>query len=70
MTIDGIHQPEGRAFAIEVEPDRLKTLKVFVRQPSENIEGSTQTFRFIVEDRASYESDEYTATFNAPEKSK
>ena len=70
MTIDGINQPEDRAFAIEVEPDRLKTLKVFVRQPAENIEGSTQTFKFIVEDRASYESDEYTATFNAPEKSK
>ena len=51
----------------EAEPDRLKTLKVFVRQPADQVGSATQTFKFRVEDKASFETDEYTATFNAPE---
>ncbi|UVK49216.1 cytochrome c oxidase accessory protein CcoG (plasmid) [Mesorhizobium sp. AR07] len=67
MSVVGIDLPADRSFAIAVEPDRLKMLKVFVRQPAEQIKGQAQTFKFRVEDKASFESDEYTATFNAPE---
>ncbi|PAQ05506.1 cytochrome c oxidase accessory protein CcoG [Mesorhizobium temperatum] len=67
MSIVGIDLPAGRSFAIPAEPDRLKMLKVFVRQPANQVEGIVQTFKFRVEDKASFESDEYTATFNAPE---
>ncbi|GLS32281.1 cytochrome c oxidase accessory protein CcoG [Mesorhizobium albiziae] len=70
MTVTGIDQPEDRAFAISVDPDRLKTLKIFVRQPAESVETESQIFKFIVEDKASYEADEYTATFNALEVNK
>jgi cytochrome c oxidase accessory protein FixG len=70
MTVTGIDQPADRSVAIQVEPDRLKTIKVFVRQPAEFIDGEAQTFKFVVEDKASYERDEYVATFNAPGKTK
>ncbi|MER8680298.1 cytochrome c oxidase accessory protein CcoG [Mesorhizobium sp. M1405] len=67
MNVVGIDLPADRSFAIAVEPDRLKMLKVFVRQPAEQLKGQAQTFKFRVEDKASFEVDEYTATFNAPE---
>ncbi|MCV3205456.1 cytochrome c oxidase accessory protein CcoG [Mesorhizobium sp. YC-39] len=67
MSVVGIDLPADRSFAVPVEPDRLKTLKVFVRQPANQVESAAQTFKFRVEDKASFETDEYTATFNAPE---
>ncbi|PZV35900.1 cytochrome c oxidase accessory protein CcoG [Mesorhizobium kowhaii] len=70
MSVVGDDIPAGRSFAIPVEPDRLKMLKVFVRQPADQIRGTAQTFKFRVEDKASFEADEYTATFNAPETAK
>ncbi|TIP37031.1 MAG: cytochrome c oxidase accessory protein CcoG, partial [Mesorhizobium sp.] len=70
MVVVGDDIPAGRSFAIPVEPDRLKTLKVFVRQPADQIHAPAQTFKFRVEDKASFESNEYAATFNAPEAAK
>ncbi len=67
MNVVGINQPADRAFAVEVEPDRLKTLRVFVRQPREHIAATSQPFRFVVEDKSSFETDTYLATFEAPE---
>ena len=67
MTVVGIEQPATRTFAVEVEPDRLKTLKVFVRQPRENVAGQTQHFTFTVEDKSGAEHARYDATFEAPE---
>ncbi|WP_031248697.1 cytochrome c oxidase accessory protein CcoG [Mesorhizobium sp. LNHC229A00] len=67
MSIVGVDLPADRSFAIQVEPDRLKMLKVFVRLPADQIHGEAQTFTLRVEDKASFESNEYTATFNAPE---
>ena len=69
MSANGIDQPEGRSLAVPVEPDRLRTLKVFVRQPAAHVEDTAQSFRFVVEDKASFETDTYVATFNAPEAS-
>ena len=56
------------SLAIPVEPDKLRTLKFFVRQPARHVSRETQHFRFVVEDKASFETDEYKATFNAPER--
>ncbi|MEI9413978.1 cytochrome c oxidase accessory protein CcoG [Mesorhizobium sp. Cs1321R2N1] len=67
MSIVGVDLPSGRSFAIPVEPDRLTTLKVFVRQPADQIYKPVQSFTFRIEDEASSESAEYTASFNAPE---
>ncbi|TIT86075.1 MAG: cytochrome c oxidase accessory protein CcoG, partial [Mesorhizobium sp.] len=62
-----IDQPPSRSFSIPAEPDRLKILKVFVRQPAGQIKELVQSFEFRIEDKASSESAEYTASFNAPE---
>ncbi|WP_095204649.1 cytochrome c oxidase accessory protein CcoG [Mesorhizobium carmichaelinearum] len=70
MSIVGVDQPPSRSFPIAVEPDRLKVLKVFVRQPTDRIKEPAQSFEFRIEDQASSEAAEYTASFNAPEKSK
>jgi polyferredoxin len=70
MSVVGMNQPPDRAFAVEVEPDRLKTMRVFVRQPREEIGSTSQEFRFVVEDKSSFETDTYVATFAAPETSR
>ncbi|MDW6024816.1 cytochrome c oxidase accessory protein CcoG [Mesorhizobium sp. BAC0120] len=67
MSAVGIDQPEGRSFDVRVEPDRLKKLQVFVRLPADAIGDEHETFKFVVQDKASYEAAEYEATFNAPE---
>ncbi|MDG4853718.1 MULTISPECIES: cytochrome c oxidase accessory protein CcoG [unclassified Mesorhizobium] len=70
MSIVGIDQSPSRSFAVAVEPDRLKVLKVFVRQPTELIKEPVQSFEFRIADNASSESARYTASFNAPENRK
>lgn len=66
MTVVGIDQPADRSFAVQVEPDRLKTLKVFVSQPASRVAGPVQSFRFVIEDKSSFETDSYEAKFEAP----
>ncbi|WP_292377708.1 cytochrome c oxidase accessory protein CcoG [Mesorhizobium sp.] len=70
MSIVGIDRPPGRSFAIQVEPDRLKILKVFVRQPATLVKSPVQSFEFRIEDKSNSESAAYTASFNAPENRK
>jgi cytochrome c oxidase accessory protein FixG len=70
MSVVGIDQPEDRSFAVQVEPDRLKTLKVYVRQPADTITRPSETFKFVIEDKSSFETDSYTATFESPGASK
>ena len=70
MSIVGVDQAPSRSFSIAVEPDRLKVLKVFVRQPANRIKEPAQSFEFRIADKASSESAEYTASFNAPERGK
>ncbi|MEK1927807.1 MAG: FixG Ig-like domain-containing protein, partial [Rhizobium giardinii] len=67
MSMLGSGNPEGGAFDIELEPDRLKTIKVFVRQAAGQAASPLQEFKFIIEDSAGGERADYTATFNAPE---
>ena len=67
MKIVGIDQPAGVSFAIPVEPDRLRELRVSVLQPKEFVSSETATFRFIAEDKSSFERDAYVANFHGPE---
>ena len=67
MSVVGIDRPEDTAFDIALDPDRLKTVKIYVRQPRELVDGRVQNFRFLVEDPASGENAAYTANFDAPE---
>ena len=67
MSITGIDQPDGRSFAVPVDPDRLRTVKVFVRQPPDRVAAGKTPFKLIAEDMGSNEMDVYDATFDAPE---
>jgi hypothetical protein len=79
LSLEGSRAPPCRSAAsrgpgapspIPVEPDRLRNLKVFVQLPVDQVRalgGGQATFRFRAEDRAGTETDEYVATFNAPE---
>ncbi|MBB4001877.1 cytochrome c oxidase accessory protein CcoG [Aurantimonas endophytica] len=68
MQVSDIDQPAGTEFAVPVEPDRLRTLRVFVAQRPEAVQPGSTEFRFVVEDPASSESDSYTAIFDNPER--
>ena len=67
MSVIGLEENASGAIAVSVEPDRLTTLKVFIRQPKGEVAGVATSFRFVVEDKASHERDDYVASFNAPE---
>ena len=67
MRIAGIDQPPGVSFAIPVEPDRLRELRVNILQPRDLVTPKTATFRIIAEDKSSFERDSYIANFHAPE---
>ncbi len=66
MSVVGIDQQETRSIAIEAEPDKLKTIRVYVRQPRDQL-SQGQGFSFVVADRAGAERDVYAAKFNVPE---
>ena len=66
MSVVGQTQPADRSFAVRVEPDRLQTLRVYVTQPAARIAGAVQSFRFVVEDKSSFETDSYETSFEAP----
>jgi cytochrome c oxidase accessory protein FixG len=70
MSVVGLDQPAGRSFAIRVEPDKLTNLKVYVRQPAAEVAAKVQPFRFVIEDKSSFETDSYDAQFEGPEASK
>lgn len=66
MSVVGMDQPESRSITIEAEPDKLKTIRVYVRQPRENL-AEGRSFKFIVADKVGAETDSYVAKFNVPE---
>lgn len=69
MTVVGMDGTESRTVDIAADPDKLKTVRVYVRQPREQaVEG--QSFKFVVQDRSSSETDSYVANFNVPEAGK
>ena len=68
MKVNEIDQPADRVFFVPVEPDKARTLKVYVTLPPGAAKEATTDFRFVAEDRASNEKDVHAAVFNAPEK--
>jgi polyferredoxin len=69
MSIIGVDEPIEQSTEITVEPDKLKTLKVFVKLPRDRVTGPAVNFSFFVQDSAGPDRDRYVATFNAPETS-
>ena len=70
MTVAGADDADISATEVTLEPDRLKTIRVFVRANAEDLSGGSRAFAFVATDPATGERAEYTATFNSPEKLK
>ncbi len=68
MTINDIPQPPGVSFAVPVEPDKLRELKVFISVPVRDVVAGKTNFTILAEDKQSFERDSYTANFEAPDK--
>ncbi len=51
---------------IDVEPDKLRSVRVYVRADPVNLKGSHSDFRFVVKDLDSEETTSYSANFEAP----
>ena len=51
---------------VEVEPDRLKEIKVFVSQPREAVEGGSTRFHFKITDQSTAASASEATEFFAP----
>lgn len=67
MSINEVDQPDGVSFAIPVDPDSLRALKVYVTQPKNTVAPGPTEFKLLIEDKQSFEKDNYSAIFEAPE---
>jgi cytochrome c oxidase accessory protein FixG len=70
MSIVGEGMPQGRIFGLDVEPDAVRTLKIYVTVPKENLGDANREFGFKLEYPKTKETDFYEAHFIAPEKRK
>ena len=67
MHIQELDQLGGDSYAVPVDPDKVRALKVFVSLPKEYLKADTSSFRFIAEDKQSNERDTYSAQFFEPD---
>src|SRR5690606_16901247 len=67
MNVVGIDLPDSASVPVTLEPDRAKSLKIYVRQPRGLGAGGVQELRFVVEDPTTLETAEYTTSFESPE---
>jgi cytochrome c oxidase accessory protein FixG len=66
LTVSDLPEARGTSVDVPVAPDKLRSLRVFVsRLPQFLSKGQTQ-FRFVVNDKQSFEMDTYNAVFEVP----
>jgi hypothetical protein len=70
MSVAGETWSQGRFIGVELEPDTVKTMKIYVTMPKDALPEETRDFTFHVEYRSSGEADAYQASFIVPEKRK
>ncbi|SFU21419.1 cytochrome c oxidase accessory protein FixG [Mesorhizobium sp. YR577] len=70
LSVVGIDHPQDGPLEISLEPDRLKAIKVYVRQPRDLVQDVSRNFRITIQDAAGSEAANYVASFNAPELSR
>ena len=68
LTIQDVEPDAQGRHVVAVEPDRLKTLRVFVTMPHNSLNEARTDFVFEVRDENGAEHARYKATFLAPEK--
>lgn len=66
MSINELSEASGTVASVPVEPDKVRQLKVFVTQPGQYVKQGSTTFRVVVRDTESFETDTYVATFEVP----
>jgi cytochrome c oxidase accessory protein FixG len=66
MTLATDPLPKGRSFGVQVEPDTVHKMKIFVTVSKDQLPASAQSFTFRVDYPLSGETAEYEATFNVP----
>jgi polyferredoxin len=69
MNVVGLDHEESSTITVTLEPDRTRSLKVYVRQPREGAKspGKAQRLVFHVEDKSSLDSADYVTSFESPE---
>jgi cytochrome c oxidase accessory protein FixG len=66
LSVAGTDGPPARSVAVEVEADRVRSLRVYVTADPAYLEGERTEFRFVVRDLASAERTSYEASFHGP----
>jgi cytochrome c oxidase accessory protein FixG len=64
----GVEEHDGTTLAVNVGPDQLQEVKVFVSQPADLVQPGTTRFHFSVRDLGGTETAEEVADFTAPER--
>jgi len=67
MTLATDPLPKGRSFDVQVEPDTVHKIKIFITVAKDQLPASPKEFTFRVDYPLTGESAEYLATFNVPE---
>lgn len=68
MAIEGLSNVSGLTASVDVQPDKLRSLKVFISVSRSALPSATQTpFQIIATDTQSLEIDTYIAAFEVPE---
>ena len=70
MAIAEMPEVVGRSADVEVQPDKLRALHVFVSVPAQLLQPGKTNFRIVVSDKQSFETDSYEAIFEVPENMK
>ncbi|MER0236905.1 cytochrome c oxidase accessory protein CcoG [Fulvimarina sp. MAC8] len=68
MAIPDLRLENVESADVDVDPDLLRQIKVFVSQPAESVEAGASDFEIIAEDTGSDERDVYDAIFEAPDR--
>ncbi len=66
MIMAGSDTPASDRIVVDVEPDKLRSIRVYVRADADQPGGSHRRFRFVVRDANSEEMTAYAANFEAP----
>ena len=66
MTLAGFEQPPSRSFDIDVEADKLRSVKAYVTMPRRAIDQETITFSFVLTSKVDPESSKHPAVFHGP----
>jgi cytochrome c oxidase accessory protein FixG len=66
MSINGVEPTRDNFYLIDVEPDKLRALRVFISVTEDRLNDGQGEFYLIAQDKQSFENDRYKALFEGP----